>query len=195
MNNLARELAENVDWKNFFEMRHSVGSQLNDRTLRFLKSIIQDKAIEKMSDGRVQYVDLIGQDHQFKKYRIETKCGTNVLTTAKGKEKKKCVTGSIKLNNTLGSSHGRILPDTFDYLMIVDNDAVAIVKRENLLPHITSGGDGLSVKLPYSTLEWVVKPKEFDHDNFKNIQSVNVLEQLYEMIEKIITMSTDKNIK
>ena len=47
MNNLARELAENVDWKNFFEMRHSVGSQLNDRTLRFLKSIIQDKAIEK----------------------------------------------------------------------------------------------------------------------------------------------------
>lgn len=192
MSELAKSLSEVVDWKSFFEMRHSVGNQLNDRTLRFLKSIIQDKAIEKMSGGKVQYVDLIGQDHQFGEYRIETKCGTNVLTTGTGAEKKKSVTGSVKLNNTLGSSHGRTLPDTFDYLMIVDNDAVAIVKHENVTPHITSGGDGLSVKLPYSVLEWVVSPGEFSHDNFTDIPSVDVLVQLDEVVDKIITMAIDK---
>ena len=123
---VAQQLKSSVNWNRFFLMVNAVGDQLNDRTLRFLKSIVQDSAIARMSGGTIEYVDQVGQDHQMGSVRIETKCGTNVLTTGRGKAKRAGVTGSVKLNNTLGSSDGRSLPDTFDYLMIVDESHVTI---------------------------------------------------------------------
>lgn len=186
MSEVSDRLKEAVNWNRFFLLVNAVGNQLNDRTLRFLKSIIQDKGIARMSNGVVEYVDNIGQDHQMGPIRIETKCGTNILTTGKGKEKRTGCTGTIKLNNTLGSSDGRDLPHTFDYLMIVDTDAVAIVKFEKLFPFVTSNGDGLSAKLPYSILEWVVKPGEIDHAMFSDMNNVNVLERLHMLLDEII---------
>lgn len=175
-----------VNWNRFFLMVNAVGDQLNDRTLRFLKSIIQDKGIARMSNGMIEYVDKIGQDHQLGNIRIETKAGTNILTTGKGKPKRAGVTGSVKLNNTLGSSDGRSLPNTFDYLMLVDTDAVAVAKYQDILPYVTSNGDGLSVKLPYEVLEWVVEPGEFNRGLFEDMHQINVLERLHTMLNEII---------
>jgi hypothetical protein len=80
---------------------------------------------------------------------------TNGLTTGKGALKKTKRTSEIKLTNTLGSSDGRSLPDTFDYLLIVDTDAVAVVSREALLPNVTSNGDGLKASVSYDDLSWI----------------------------------------
>lgn len=152
---LAYELGNKVDWEAFFSMVHDLGSQLNERQLRFLKARLIESAIARMSKGTIEWVDQIGQDHQFEDCRIETKFCTNSLTTAKGDLKKGRITSEIKLTNTLGSSDGRSLPDTFDYLLIVDTDAVAVVSREELLPFVTSAGDGLKAKIPFDLLSFV----------------------------------------
>lgn len=152
---LAYQLGEKVDWEGFFSMVNDLGSQLNERQLRFLKARLIESAIARMSNGAIQWVDKIGQDHQFEDCRIETKFCTNSLTTNSGSLKKGRVTSEIKLTNTLGSSDGRSLPDTFDYLLIVDTDAVAVVSREALLPYVTSAGDGLKAKIPFEHLDFV----------------------------------------
>ena len=115
---LAQRLGEVVNWEAFFSMVNDLGSQLNERQLRFLKARLIESAISRMSDGKVEWVDNIGQDHQFEDIRIETKFCTNSLTTSKGNPKKGHATSEIKLTNTLGSSDGRSLPDTFDFLLI-----------------------------------------------------------------------------
>lgn len=152
---LAYHLGEKVNWEAFFSMVNDLGSQLNERQLRFLKARLIESAIARMSKGTIEWVDQIGQDHQFEDVRIETKFCTNSLTTARGDLKKGRVTSEIKLTNTLGSSDGRSLPDTFDYLLIVDTDACAVVSREALLPYVTSAGDGLKAKVPFSELTFV----------------------------------------
>ena len=152
---LAYKLGEVVNWEAFFSMVNDLGSQLNERQLRFLKARLIESAISRMSNGKVEWVDNIGQDHQFEDVRIETKFCTNSLTTGSGGLKKSKVTSEIKLTNTLGSSDGRSLPDTFDYLLIVDTDACAVVSREKLLPYVTSAGDGLKAKVPFDELTWV----------------------------------------
>jgi hypothetical protein len=152
---LAYELGNRIKWEAFFAMVNDLGDQLNERQLRFLKARLIESAIARMSDGTVEWVDNIGQDHQFKDVRIETKFMTNGLTTGKGALKKTKRTSEIKLTNTLGSSDGRSLPDTFDYLLIVDTDAVAVVSREALLPNVTSNGDGLKASVSYDDLSWI----------------------------------------
>lgn len=152
---LAYELGDKVNWEAFFSMVNDLGSQLNERQLRFLKARLIESAIARMSGGEIEWVDQIGQDHQFKDTRIETKFCTNSLTTAKGDLKKGRITSEIKLTNTLGSSDGRSLPDTFDYLLIVDTDTCAVVSREALLPYVTSAGDGLKAKIPFEILDFV----------------------------------------
>jgi hypothetical protein len=152
---LAYKLGEKVNWTAFFSMVNDLGSQLNERQLRFLKARLIESAISRMSNGSVEWVDAIGQDHQFEDVRIETKFCTNSLTTGKGDLKKGRVTSEIKLTNTLGSSDGRSLPDTFDFLLIVDTDTCAVVSREKLLPYVTSAGDGLKAKVPFSELDFI----------------------------------------
>lgn len=154
---LAEELGGIVEWEAFYNMVADLGKQLNDRQLRFLKARLIESSIARMSNGKIEWVDRIGQDHQYGDIRIETKFSTNSLTTSKGERKKGPTTSEIKLTNTLGSSDGRTLPDTFDYLLIVDTDCVAVVDRADILPFVTSNGDGLKVKVPFDKLEIVSK--------------------------------------
>ena len=179
MESLATRLGSTVQWNAFFAMVNDLGSQLNERQLRFLKARLIESAIARMSEGQIDWVDDIGQDHQFGDVRIETKFCTNSLTTAKGGPKKGPTTSEIKLTNTLGSSDGRSLPDTFDYLLIVDTDACAIVSRNKLLPHVTSAGDGLKAKVPFDDLEWVSK---VDKNALTTGYKVSIMEQVDDML-------------
>jgi hypothetical protein len=179
---LAYKLGEVVNWEAFFSMVNDLGTQLNERQLRFLKARLIESAIARMSKGKIEWVDNIGQDHQFEDVRIETKFCTNSLTTSKGLLKKSQVTSEIKLTNTLGSSDGRSLPDTFDYLLIVDTDACAVVSREELLPFVTSAGDGLKAKVPFEKLDWVAfVPK----DALTTGSEISIMSQVDEMLFNI----------
>jgi hypothetical protein len=179
---LAQRLGEVVNWEAFFSMVNDLGSQLNERQLRFLKARLIESAISRMSDGKVEWVDNIGQDHQFEDIRIETKFCTNSLTTSKGNPKKGHATSEIKLTNTLGSSDGRSLPDTFDFLLIVDDDASAIVSRAKLLPHVTSAGDGLKAKIPFCDLEFISK---IDKNALTKGSEISIMSQVDAMLFQI----------
>jgi len=179
---LATQLGSKVNWEAFFSMVNDLGSQLNERQLRFLKARLIESAISRMSHGAIEWVDKIGQDHQFQDIRIETKFATNSLTTSKGAEKKGGKTSEIKLTNTLGSSDGRSLPDTFDYLLIVDTDACAIVARDKLLPNVTSNGDGLKVSVPFTDLTFV---KKIDKKGLTSTSNIDIMTQVDAMLFQI----------
>ena len=76
--------------------------------------------------------------------------------------------------------------------MIVDTDAVAIAKYQDILPYVASNGDGLSVKLPYEVLEWVVEPGEFDRSLFEDQHQINIIDRLTMMINEVIDEFSDK---
>ena len=174
-----------LNWNTYFSIVHSMGDQLNERQLRFTKSMVQDRAVAQISNGKIEYVDKVGQDHQLDNIRIETKCGKNFLTTPTGKPKQKRKTASIKLTNTQGSSDGRDLPNTFDYLMIVDTDTVAIASFQDIKSYVKSNGDGLSVQLPYEVLEWVVSPGELAKEKL-NIIVCNIKADIDKVIDSFI---------
>lgn len=177
---VAEQLAQEVNWTAFFQMVKDLGSQLNERQLRFLKARLIEKSIANLSKN-VKWVDQIGQDHQLHDVRIETKFMSNSITTGRGAWKKSGRTSEIKLTNTLGSSDGRALPHTFDYLMIVDTDCVGLVAYEDI--DATSNGDGLKASIPYDKLSIVVKNNQLINES----KDVNILEQLDNMLDTVIS--------
>ena len=176
---LATDLKHIVNWKGLFTLINDLGNQLNDRQLRFMKARLIESSISRMSQNQiVEWVDNIGQDHQYKDIRIETKYCTNALTTGTGAPKRSERTSEIKLTNTLGSSDGRDLPDTFDYLMIVDNDASAIISRDKLLPYVVSAGDGLKAKVPFAELTFITHIDKNALTLGKKVDIMNKLDSL-----------------
>lgn len=179
---IAKRLNSEVNWISFFSMVRSLGKQLNDRQLRFLKARLIESSLAHMSTC-LKWIDDIGCDHIMDdNIRIETKFMTNGLTTASGEFKKTGRTSEIKLTNTLGSSENRSLPHTFDYLLIVDVDCAAIVSYENLLPYVKSNGDGLKASVPYDKIEVVrkIEPSEL----FDGVK-ISVLQQVDDMLYNI----------
>ena len=176
---VSQQLAQEVNWNAFFQMVKDLGSQLNERQLRFLKARLIEKGIANLSKN-IKWVDRIGQDHQLHDIRIETKFATNSITTGKGAWKKKGCTSEIKLTNSLGSSDGRQLPHTFDYLMIVDTDCVGLVAYEDITA--TSNGDGLKASISYDVMSIVVKHEA----TLTETKNINILEQLDSMLDTVI---------
>lgn len=177
---VAEELSKEVNWNGFFQMVKDLGPQLNERQLRFLKARLIEKGIANLSKN-IKWVDTIGQDHQLRDIRIETKFATNSITTGKGAWKKNNKTSDIKLTNTLGSSDGRNLPETFDFLMIVDTDCVGLVAHKDI--NAVSAGDGLKASIPYENLSIVVKNNAI----LRESKNINILEKLDSMLDNIIS--------
>lgn len=161
-------------------MVKDLGPQLNERQLRFLKARLIEKSIANLSKN-IKWVDVIGQDHQLRDIRIETKFATNSITTEKGDWKKTNRTSEIKLTNSLGSSDGRTLPETFDFLMIVDTDCVGLVAHKDINP--ISNGDGLKASIPYENLSIVVK----NNTMLTKSKNIDILEKLDSMLDDIIS--------
>jgi len=177
---LAQELKNEVNWQGFFNLVSDLGSQLNDRQLRFLKARLIEMAIAKLSNN-IKWVDKIGQDHQLRDIRIETKFSTNCLTTGSGAFKKSRQTGDIKLTNTLGSSDGRSLERTFDFLLLVDTDCVGLVAFEDI--NAMSNGDGLKSRFNYDVIEFVA----FKEKKLIESKQISILDRLDNMLYKIIS--------
>lgn len=176
---VADEINKEVNWTGFFNLVNDLGPQLNDRQMRFMKARLIEKSIANLSQN-IKWVDRVGQDHQLRDIRIETKFATNSITTSKGKWKKNQCTSDIKLTNTLGSSAGRALPMTFDFLMIVDTDCVALVAYESI--KVVSTGDGLKASIPYEDLEIVVR-----RDNtLTESRDIDILNEIDRLLDRVI---------
>lgn len=177
---VAKKLSKDVNWSGFFQLVKDLGPQLNERQLRFLKARLLEKAIANLSKN-VEWVDEIGCDHKLHDIRIETKFSTNSITTTSGKWKKSNKTSEIKLTNTLGSSEGRSLPETFDFLMIVDTDCVGLVAYKDI--NAVSNGDGLKASISYENLAIVVK----NDMKLTKSKDIDILEKLDTLLDDIIS--------
>jgi hypothetical protein len=157
MNNFADTLKENIQWKQVFKCIVALGPQLDERMLRFLKARFIERAIARLSND-VIWVNRVGCDHELFDVRIETKSGTDLLTNKNNgilKQTNPRITSllSLKLNNNQGKSKGKQLPQTFDWLMIVDQNAVGIIDYATVSnPEYLddSTGEGLYLKIPHS---------------------------------------------
>ena len=176
---VAKELKEDVNWDGFFQLVEDLGSQLNERQLRFLKARLIEMTIAFLSKN-IKWFDEIGWDHKLRNIRISTKFQKNSITTPKGMWKKTGRTNYIKLTNTLGSSEGRTLPKTFDFLMIVDTDCVGLVAHKDI--NAESTGDGLKASIPYKNLEIVVK----NNRKLTKSKDIDIKEKLDAMLKDII---------
>lgn len=160
---LAVWLQNNVDWNKYVTLVKAIGNELNERKLRFDKSDLLERSLELFSDQNLKYVNKEGVDHIGPEgVTIEMKFTDTCLFTRKTKKKKKFVS-DLQLMNSRGSSEGRTLPETYaEYLLICDTDSVALISKTDLLPYVTSAGDGLkTTKLPSDMIQYVFVPGQY----------------------------------
>lgn len=169
---LSRRLKESIDWDLFFTLTDSVGADLNPRKLRFLKSDFFEMAIERYSDGSVNWVDQVGFDHLFEgKIKIEMKYHQGSLFANKGKGKKREHVGEIALKNTQSGGKSRRLDKTFDFLLVVDKRSAAIIDFDLLIESSYATDDQIKVvknSLSTERIHFIVEPFEVD------VQSVSM---------------------
>ena len=162
-------LQSNVDWNRFCTLVNNIGTELNERKLRFDKSDLFEKSLEKFSNGLMKYVNQEGVDHILPAgTTVEMKYTQDCLFTTKTQKQKQFVS-DLQLMNSRGGSEGRTLPENYaQYLLICDNNSIAVVATELLEPYLENAGDGIKTKrLPISVIQYVAKP-----DDIK-INSVN----------------------
>lgn len=154
----AKSIRDDLDFNRYANLTNSLGDSLNSRKDRFDKSDIIEQSIEVYSNGRFEWVDLEGRDHRDTKYDVddEFKYATDVLYTAKMKKPKKVVT--VKVKNSLGKNKGVTIDDPADYYIIAQQDAMAVISKDDIKPYLKSVPDGIEAHIPFDKLDIVFAP-------------------------------------
>ena len=156
-------LRDHVDWTKYVSLVNAIGDELNERKLRFDKSDLFERALERFSNNELEYVNKEGVDHIGPEgVTIEMKYTDGSLYTKKRK-KPKIYVSDLQLLNTRGSSEGRTLPDTYaQFLLICDREAASVIAKEDLLPYVVDAGDGLKTELlPAKLTQNIFAPGDF----------------------------------
>jgi len=158
--NCQHEVAEwmrsSVNWDLYFTMIQHVGNELNSPKLRFDKSDLFEQAIDRFSGGEIQWADQRGYDHIITScgIKLEMKYSTGCLYGSRdgkaGLGKKRPFVGGLRLTNTLGGGRTRTSKRTYDYLLISDVRAIALVSYEQISNLIVANDD--SMQLPNNVL-------------------------------------------
>jgi hypothetical protein len=144
-------LQRDMNWNRYFILVSAIGNTLNSHKDRFDKSDLLEQSIESYSDGKIQWINLIGRDLQLMDGRtLEMKFMGGCFRGKNGRTRK-CIP-NIRLMNSLGTcSHSSLPPDYADFLLLSDSTTVGIVDRSTLAMYVKAKGDGLSAeRVPYS---------------------------------------------
>ncbi len=162
-NDLANELRRDINWIGMYALIREIGTSLNDRKGRFLKSDLFEKAIEKLSDGLLQHRDESGRDFWHTKHDVfvEMKYITDGLYD-RHEVLRKFVRNLIVVNS-LGTNNRVKLPEDYaDFMMIVTNESVALVDKTTLNKYVVAFGDGLKcIDLPTDEISIICTPNDF----------------------------------
>lgn len=136
-----------VDWNLIFTAINSYHHSFDEKMVRMLKSFFICEALQTFSQGKMNFVDQNGYDFLTIFNNIETKIefkhGKNLFQGEKTN-----YTKSIKLDSTNGqSSYHKKYEKTFDYLLLADENKVAIISYEDVQQYIKNDGDGRSVRI------------------------------------------------
>lgn len=175
---VAARLRKAVNWDYFFTLVHTLGNSLDGPKYRFIKSDLLELAIEVFAGNAIKWVNGEGCDHILDNtIRIEMKHHKKSLYTAGGRPKK--YVGPVRMQNTLGGGETRTLHDTFDYLLITDQNSAAVVSHQIVRRSTRATSDAIviaSKHLPLEEVSFIVRPEDI---RAKSIALEPVLEALH----------------
>jgi hypothetical protein len=147
--NITKKLRDNIDWDMVFSVIQSYKSTYNENMLRFVKSHLISKAIQKYSGGYMEYVNQTGYDFITKdNFKIELKTGLKIF------QKRKQQTSDIIISNTQGqSTDTKVFEKTFDYLLMVEPGMAGVTSWEKMRPYIKPRGDCFKAQIPMTEIE------------------------------------------
>jgi len=158
---IAEFLKTHVNWQKFVNLCASLGSQFNDAQWRFLKAFVFETAVEKFSEGLVQYVAQEGCDFiipSINNVKIEMKYTEDVLYTAKSSVPRK-QTKTITLLNSKGTNTHSVLPETYaDFLLVVGQRGAALIDKPTLANYIEIKGDSITTTIPTDKMHFIFTP-------------------------------------
>jgi len=190
-NHMIINILKSIKWQRFITLVDSVGSELNDRQWRFLKSTVLELGVASYSDGLLTHVGEIENGCDFiipsmNNIKIEMKYQTDVLYPSKGIQMRE-YTKEIKLMNSMGTNTHTDLPIGYaDYLLIVDKRGVAVIHKENLKHFLKINGDSISARIPASSLISIFTPDDIIPSEPRRLDiKKRVLDVILEAIEDI----------
>jgi hypothetical protein len=146
---ITRNLRNRIDWNCVFSVMETLKTTYNENMMRFVKSHMISKAIQKASDGYLKYVNKTGYDFVTENNeKIELKSGIKIF------QKRKQQTEVITIMNTNGqSTDTKVFTKTFDYLLLIEPGMAAITTWEKMRPYIKPRGDSFKAQIPFTAIE------------------------------------------
>jgi len=188
---VATYFKDNMDFCLLHKLGLALGTQLNERTLRFLKSMFIEFSFEEYSNNTVKRVNEKGCDliiPALNNARVELKYTEDALYTPVKHQLRKS-TGAVKLMNSMGENIHKTLPDTYaDYLMVIGLHGAILFDKETIEQYITVAGDGISANIPTNLGIILATPLEMK-GNQSEIDMLNELEtSIRSYIKKVKTL-------
>jgi len=146
------KLHENINWNRVFTTFNTYQNSYNDSMMRFVKSNIFCKGLQRWSKGYLRYDDKTGFDFTTSDdYKIELKSGIKMF------QHRVQTTTDLIIHNMQGSSATQEYVDsmqkTFDYLLVIDPDMAAICTWEDAKQYMRPCGDSVRAKIPLEKME------------------------------------------
>jgi len=140
-----------LDFKPIFYVYQNMGPDFNERSLRYFKGKIVEILISYL-DEQLEHVDRIGYDiiYVYTNYdkeeneeKIEVKSSNQCLTYKDGFFKD--TLNNIKIKNKLSNKEDIPYQKTFDYLVVVDENAIAVAMYNDISDYIVPKGDSVDI--------------------------------------------------
>ena len=159
---VSEKIRDNIDWDKVFSVIVSYQYTHNHNMMRFAKSNLISKGIERWSNGYLKFVDETGHDFVTADgYKVELKSGLTMF------HKKAQNTASIVVKNMNGSVADLTKYEkTFDFLLIVEPGLAALTDWETAQPYFKENFDTIKVQLDFKHIEFIKRIQ-----NIKNTES------------------------
>lgn len=145
------EVLNSVDWVKFFKLKNSLNEQLNQRTARFLKSVVLDGAVAEFSNGALDYVDEDGWDLvAADSTKIEIKSDKRVKYNSRMRVRVPVRNFHLGLGDENLNLFSYI---NFDVLLIIGLDCVGYVLANDLI--LENLGCKLQAEVEREKINWI----------------------------------------
>jgi hypothetical protein len=151
-----------LDFRPIYCMNNTLTHRYNQRMVRFVKSELLSRTVQRASREKIVYVNETGYDFFLPELdiKIEFKSGINIFGRPSSAN-----TATMTLDNTNGQdSRKKVYTKKFDYLLLIDVNRSGIIKYEDIQPFIKCTGDGRRITLPKSKIETITQSTEVFSD-------------------------------
>jgi hypothetical protein len=177
-----------LDFRPIYCMNNTLTHRYNERMVRFVKSELLSRTVQRASREKIVYVNETGYDFFLPELdiKVEFKSGINIFGRPNSSN-----TATMTLDNTNGQdSRKKVYTKKFDYLLLIDVNRSGIIKYEDIQPFIKYTGDGRRIKLPKSKIEIITQSTEVFSDKKIYIddridQAMNqMIDEVFQICEK-----------